>query len=136
MVRLAMLTLMLAGFGTGAVAEVHRVRPAPPPAQARRQADADRIATALEAANRYSQSLDQRQDAKRAVNAAEGAANWTLGMMIIGIIDTLITTAGVALVWFTLRECTDGCFTRFWACISLIGEPTNPLDEDARSDLA
>lgn len=84
-------------------AKGHRNPPADA-ASAKVQTDADRIASALEAANAYAQAPEQRQDAKRAVTAAESAARWARVMAIVAAIDTLITAAGVTLVLLTLRE--------------------------------
>jgi hypothetical protein len=74
-------------------AKGHQTAPADS-ASAKVQADADRIASALETANAYAQAPEQRQDAKRALTAAESAARWARVMAIVAAIDTLITAAG------------------------------------------
>jgi hypothetical protein len=97
----------------------HSARPASAPAQ---QAPAnsgqpsdlpavknavERVAGALEAKNRYDQSAKGQQDAHDAAQAAKEAACWAGWMLVAAVVETLVTGAGVVLVWRTLRHVRD-----------------------------
>ncbi len=68
------------------------------------EGDAQRIAGALEAKNRYDQSPQGQQDAHKAADSAADAAGWAEGMFWVAIVETAVTLAGVVLVYLTLRE--------------------------------
>ncbi len=66
--------------------------------------DTQRIATALEARNRYDESSKGQEDAHDAAKAAWDAAKWAQCLFWAGVAETLVTAAGVLLVYFTLKE--------------------------------
>ncbi len=63
-----------------------------------------RVAGALEAKNGYDQSSQGQQDTHEAAKAAKEAAKWAGWMVVAAIAETLVTLAGVVLVWRTLRH--------------------------------
>jgi hypothetical protein len=102
MMRLALLALAVTLLAcVPAHAKGHRAADAAP---ASVPADADRIASALEAANAHAQAPEQRQDAQRTLAAAEGATRWAGWTVVVAGVDTAITLFGVVLVGLTLRE--------------------------------
>jgi hypothetical protein len=65
---------------------------------------AERIATALEAQNRYQQSPTAQEYTRKAAKAAQDAAFWAMWLFVTGVAETAITAVGVYLVYRTLRE--------------------------------
>lgn len=63
-----------------------------------------RLASAFEAKNRYDQSPNGQKDAHEAAEGAKQAACWAGAMLWVALFETLVTLAGVFLVWRTLRQ--------------------------------
>lgn len=75
------------------------------------QNDIQRIARALETANRKQPSPIEEERAKRDLQAQEDMAHWakwTVGLFITATLEMLITAAGVFLVWRTLLSAREG----------------------------
>lgn len=73
--------------------------PAPPGIQA----DVDRIARALEAANAGRNSTEETRRANANLDAQKEIAFWGMIIAVIGAFDVLVTAAGVILVALTFR---------------------------------
>lgn len=67
------------------------------------QADMDRIARALEAANAGRDSADETRRANANLDAQKQIAFWGMVIAVIGAFDVLVTAAGVILVALTFR---------------------------------
>lgn len=64
----------------------------------------ERIASALETLNRNADSADAKKNARAALRAQEDAAGWAGGLFWIGLLELMVTCAGVTLVGLTLKE--------------------------------
>ena len=67
------------------------------------QSDAQRIASAREEANRYTQTPEQQRDSADALKAEKDTARWAAWMLVVAGAETFITGAGVLLVALTLN---------------------------------
>lgn len=67
------------------------------------QADVDRIARALEAANAGRNSTEETRRANANLDAQKEIAFWGMIIAVIGAFDVLVTAAGVILVALTFR---------------------------------